>query len=63
MGGHEQAGTIQGHHRTITGVAGIVAEVLTALNLKDVVLVGNDSGGVIAQLVSCTIPSSSVHWS
>jgi pimeloyl-ACP methyl ester carboxylesterase len=41
-----------GADRTITGVAGIVAEVLEALDLEDVVLVGNDSGGVVTQLVA-----------
>jgi pimeloyl-ACP methyl ester carboxylesterase len=38
--------------RTITGVAGVVAEVLAALELDDVVIVGNDSGGVVTQLVA-----------
>lgn len=42
--------------RTITGVAGIVAEVLAALDLNDVVLVGNDSGGVVSQLVAVHHP-------
>jgi pimeloyl-ACP methyl ester carboxylesterase len=42
--------------RTITGVAGIVAEVLAALDLEDVVLVGNDTGGAIAQLVAVHYP-------
>ncbi|KLO32264.1 alpha/beta fold hydrolase [Mycobacterium haemophilum] len=42
--------------RTITGVAGIVAEVLAALGLQDVVLVGNDTGGVVAQLVAVHHP-------
>ena len=41
-----------GADRTITGVAGIVAEVLAALDLEDVVLVGNDTGGVVTQLVA-----------
>jgi pimeloyl-ACP methyl ester carboxylesterase len=41
-----------GADRTINGVARMVAEVLTALDLQDVVLVGNDSGGVVTQLVA-----------
>ncbi|OBH77040.1 oxidoreductase [Mycobacterium scrofulaceum] len=46
----------RGADRTITGVAGMVAEVLTALDLEDVVLVGNDTGGVITQLVAVHHP-------
>lgn len=42
--------------RTITGVAGMVAEVLGALDLDDVVLVGNDTGGVVTQLVAVHHP-------
>jgi pimeloyl-ACP methyl ester carboxylesterase len=42
--------------RTITGVARIVAEVLAALDLEDVVLVGNDTGGVVTQLVAVHHP-------
>lgn len=42
----------RGADRTITGVAGMVAETLEALDLRDVVLVGNDTGGVVAQLVA-----------
>jgi len=42
----------RGADRTITGVAGMVAEVLAALDLQDVVLVGNDTGGVVTQLVA-----------
>ena len=42
--------------RTITGVAGIVAEVLGTLDLHDVVLVGNDTGGVVSQLVAVHYP-------
>jgi pimeloyl-ACP methyl ester carboxylesterase len=38
--------------RTINGVAGMVADVLAALDLRDVVLVGNDTGGVVTQLVA-----------
>jgi pimeloyl-ACP methyl ester carboxylesterase len=42
--------------RTIAGVAGIVAEFLAALDLEDVVLVGNDTGGVVTQLVAVHHP-------
>ncbi len=45
-----------GADRTITGVAGIVAEFLAALELEDVVLVGNDTGGVVTQLVAVHHP-------
>src|SRR5919201_2609070 len=37
---------------SMEGVAGIVAEFVSALELEDVVLVGNDTGGAIAQLVA-----------
>ncbi|HUE32303.1 MAG TPA: alpha/beta hydrolase, partial [Mycobacterium sp.] len=42
--------------RTIVGVADMVAEVLAALDLEDVVLVGNDTGGVVTQLVAVHHP-------
>jgi pimeloyl-ACP methyl ester carboxylesterase len=45
-----------GADRTITGVAGIVADLLATLGLEDVVLVGNDTGGVITQLVAVHHP-------
>jgi pimeloyl-ACP methyl ester carboxylesterase len=45
-----------GADRSITGVAGIVAETLAALDLDDVVLVGNDTGGVVTQLVAVHHP-------
>jgi pimeloyl-ACP methyl ester carboxylesterase len=45
-----------GADRTIAGVAGMVAEVLAALDLEDVVLVGNDTGGVVSQLVAVHHP-------
>ena len=45
-----------GADRSITGVAGIVAEFLAALDLEDVVLVGNDTGGVVTQLVAVHHP-------
>jgi pimeloyl-ACP methyl ester carboxylesterase len=43
--------------RTITGVARIVADVLAALDLEDVVLVGNDTGGLVTQLVAVHHPA------
>lgn len=42
--------------RSIAGVADIVAQVLSALGLEDVVLVGNDSGGVVTQLAAVHHP-------
>lgn len=45
-----------GADRSITGVAGIVADFLGALDLTDVVLVGNDTGGVVTQLVAVHHP-------
>jgi pimeloyl-ACP methyl ester carboxylesterase len=51
LGAHPQP-LRPGADRTITGVAGMVAEVLAVLDLEDVVLVGNDTGGVITQLVA-----------
>ena len=41
---------------TMGGVAGIIASFLEALGLDDVVLVGNDTGGAIAQIVAGTHP-------
>ena len=41
---------------TMEGIAGMVAELLEALDLHDVVLVGNDTGGAIAQLVAVGEP-------
>lgn len=55
LGAHPQP-LRPGADRTITGVAGIVAEVLGALDLHDVVLVGNDTGGVVSQLVAVHHP-------
>jgi pimeloyl-ACP methyl ester carboxylesterase len=45
-----------GADKTITGVANIVADTLAALDLDDVVLVGNDTGGVVTQLVAVHHP-------
>jgi pimeloyl-ACP methyl ester carboxylesterase len=41
---------------TPTGLADLVAEVIERLDLHDVTLVGNDSGGAIAQLVATRHP-------
>ena len=51
MGAHSQA-LRPGADRTIYGVADGVAQFLAALDLNDVVLVGNDSGGLVSQLVA-----------
>ena len=45
-----------GADRTIHGVARIVADTLAALDLDDVVIVGNDTGGVVTQLVAVHHP-------
>lgn len=45
-----------GADRSIHGVADIVADTLAALDLEDVVLVGNDTGGVVTQLVAVHHP-------
>jgi pimeloyl-ACP methyl ester carboxylesterase len=42
---------------TMEGVAAMVGEFLEALELHDVVLVGNDTGGAIAQLVATSTPA------
>jgi pimeloyl-ACP methyl ester carboxylesterase len=41
---------------TIEGIAAMVGEMLDALALEDVVLVGNDTGGAIAQVVATRTP-------
>src|ERR1700761_7576939 len=55
LGAHPQP-LRPGADRTITGVAAIVAETLDALDLEDVVLVGNDTGGVVTQLAAVHHP-------
>jgi len=55
LGAHPQPLRL-GADRTITGVAGIVADFLATLDLEDVVVVGNDSGGVVSQLVAVHHP-------
>lgn len=46
-----------GADRTMEGMAALVAEFLDTLELDDVVLVGNDTGGAIAQIVATTTPT------
>jgi pimeloyl-ACP methyl ester carboxylesterase len=46
----------EGADMTMEGMAALVAEFLVAQDLDDVVLVGNDTGGAIAQLVATTTP-------
>ncbi len=46
----------EGAELTMEGIAAIVGELLDALALEDVVLVGNDTGGAIAQLVATSAP-------
>lgn len=55
LGAHPQP-LRRGADRTIAGVADMVAETLQALDLRDVVLVGNDTGGVLTQLVAVHHP-------
>ncbi len=45
-----------GSELTMEGIAAMVGESLDALALDDVVLVGNDTGGAIAQLVATSAP-------
>jgi hypothetical protein len=47
---------LDGAELTIEGIAAMVGELIDALALKDAVLVGNDTGGAIAQLVATTTP-------
>lgn len=42
---------------TMEAVAAIVADLLEALELEDVLLVGNDTGGAIAQIVATSTPA------
>jgi pimeloyl-ACP methyl ester carboxylesterase len=46
----------EGAELTMEGIAALVNEFLEALDLHDVVLVGNDTGGAIAQIVATTTP-------
>lgn len=55
LGAHEEA-MRAGAELTMESVAAMVAELLEALELEDVVLVGNDTGGAIAQVVATSTP-------
>ena len=55
LGAHTEP-MLDGAELTMEGVAAMVGELLDALALEDVVLVGNDTGGVIAQLVATSAP-------
>ena len=55
LGAHTDA-VREGVELTMERVAAMVAEFLEALELRDVVLVGNDTGGAIAQIVATTAP-------
>jgi pimeloyl-ACP methyl ester carboxylesterase len=55
LGAHQEP-MRDGADLTMEGIAALVAEFLEALDLDDVVLVGNDTGGAIAQIVATTTP-------
>ena len=55
LGAHQQA-MRPSADLTMSGIAAMVAEFLVAAELEDVVLVGNDTGGAIAQVVATTFP-------
>jgi pimeloyl-ACP methyl ester carboxylesterase len=55
LGAHTQA-VRDSADLTMEGLAAIVAELLDQLDLEDVVLVGNDTGGAIAQIVATSAP-------
>ena len=51
LGAHRIAVT-DGADLSLRGVAGLVAELIERLNLRDVILAGNDTGGAIVQLLA-----------
>jgi pimeloyl-ACP methyl ester carboxylesterase len=55
LGAHSEP-MADGADMTMEGIAALVGEFLEALDLDDVVLVGNDTGGAIAQIVATTTP-------
>jgi hypothetical protein len=55
LGGHSEP-MGDGADLTVEGMAALVAEFLEALDLDDVVLVGSDTGGAIAQIMATTTP-------
>lgn len=55
--GAQTEGMKDGGDLTMEGVAAMVGEFLEALGLEDTVLVGNDTGGAIAQIVATSTPA------
>jgi pimeloyl-ACP methyl ester carboxylesterase len=55
LGGHTEA-MRDCAELTMEGIAAMAAEFIEALDLDDVVLVGNDTGGAIAQVLATTAP-------
>jgi pimeloyl-ACP methyl ester carboxylesterase len=55
LGAHTEP-MLDGAELTMEGIAAMVGDLLDALALEDVVLVGNDTGGAIAQLVATSAP-------
>ena len=55
LGAHPQA-LRAGADRTLPGIAAMVGAFMGALGLEDVVLVGNDTGGLVSQLVAVNHP-------
>ncbi|MEB3049058.1 alpha/beta hydrolase [Mycolicibacter sp. MYC123] len=55
LGAHPQA-LRAGADRTLPGIAAMVDAFMGALGLEDVVLVGNDTGGLVSQLVAVDHP-------
>ena len=56
LGGHPEP-MRAGGDLSMEGVAALVVEFLEALELHDVILVGNDTGGAIAQIVATRVPA------
>src|SRR5215469_2896285 len=42
-----------GADQSLPAIAGLVAELLDRLDLQDVTLIGNDTGGALVQLIMC----------
>jgi pimeloyl-ACP methyl ester carboxylesterase len=53
LGAHPEAMS-EGADLTMEGIAAIIGDFLAALELQDVVLVGNDTGGALAQILATT---------
>lgn len=56
LGAHRTA-MRPGADMTLPGIAAMVDELLTTLGLDDVILIGNDTGGVVSQLVAVHHPT------